>query len=612
MRIKLTTLPPIPQIRIWYDAGCASRSYTVNDLLHVLLEDIKLLEECAVDDLVLEIDGFDLLPNSTVESVIRDGELVVIKYVPNAAEPNGRPGNASRYSATPQRLLKGVTHDKGLLSVSESGSNGRKRSLSVEAQEPTPKLKRHQVSCDTVQLVGEAKETGVSVPAADESNIQETTAASKPHINKAESEVPHHDSSSSDVSSSDSGSDSESESESEADDWGDKKIGNSSDSSSSDSDFGSDSNSSSSSSSESSSEDEDDDKTSKKDVENKPQPVVLAKPTTTQQGPTKPPGGGSLKTKLRNARKRRRQKLTELIAEGKLPPGASFDVMDQYLGVKTPPTKEQIRQQNTAVQGKGNVMTDGSGELSLGKAEPGWEKRVKIRAIECELEGAPYDIDVPPFPFPMDPPRKKRNQASNAETAEEKNGKAEQPGKKVEPGTEAPLQLRNFMKEGDEPLKGSSLQEQIEELLERRKRELEGAIAKPLPTPSGPAPTPSKQEADLPDLPADMSTLQPLDTPPPIGSTIAYKHLTMNMYFEPVLSEYITARVLEIIMDGRNQLTLELAKRDRPEKRYDEETGERIYGKFEMPGVEEDEEGEEGIVTLEWADLVEPRLVQKA
>ncbi|CCJ29647.1 unnamed protein product [Pneumocystis jirovecii] len=109
----------------------------------------------------------------------------------------------------------------------------------------------------------------------------------------------------------------------------------------------------------------------------------------------------------------------------------------------------------------------------------------------------------------------------------------------------------------------------------------------------------------MPPLPENIETLTLLTEPPPIGSIVAFKHLSMNNNYEPILSDYKTA----IIIDNSppNILKLELAKRDRKEKKIDPETGEYIYGKF---GVDTDIE-QNGQLILAWEDLVSPVLLQK-
>ncbi|KAG4302028.1 hypothetical protein PCK1_001703 [Pneumocystis canis] len=110
---------------------------------------------------------------------------------------------------------------------------------------------------------------------------------------------------------------------------------------------------------------------------------------------------------------------------------------------------------------------------------------------------------------------------------------------------------------------------------------------------------------EMPSLPDNIETLTPLNQPPSIGSIIAFKHLSMSNNYEPVLSGYKTAKILDI--SALNVLILQLAKRDQKKKEIDPETGEYIYGKF---GVDTDVE-KDGQLVLAWDNLISPVLLQK-
>ena len=121
---------------------------------------------------------------------------------------------------------------------------------------------------------------------------------------------------------------------------------------------------------------------------------------------------------------------------------------------------------------------------------------------------------------------------------------------------------------------------------------------------------------DLPTLPVDLSTCSTLalDTATK-GSVVAFKQLEMSAEtsWQPKISEYRTAIVDEILNDGT--LSMTLAKRDRLSKdvRYDDQTGERLYSKFEMPGYH-DEIGDEtdGKIEISFDELINPLLVEAA
>lgn len=125
---------------------------------------------------------------------------------------------------------------------------------------------------------------------------------------------------------------------------------------------------------------------------------------------------------------------------------------------------------------------------------------------------------------------------------------------------------------------------------------------------------------DLPALPKDMSSLPELRaTDLKTGVIIAYKQLlcTEATNWQPQMSDFVTAAVTQIYDGGNQDFQVQLARRDRNvdrnEKKYDEETGQRIYGKFEAPDEDEDEEADEedeGFRDVSLGQMVEARVVQ--
>jgi hypothetical protein len=117
-------------------------------------------------------------------------------------------------------------------------------------------------------------------------------------------------------------------------------------------------------------------------------------------------------------------------------------------------------------------------------------------------------------------------------------------------------------------------------------------------------------EEDLPMLPADMSSLPPLTQPLLRGTVIAFKQLSIGERYMPVITDYRTAMIEKVYMDVPDgpQVQLKLAIRDRPQAQYDEETGEKILGKFDMPGFEKTEET--GFLELVFGELLEAKVVK--
>lgn len=120
---------------------------------------------------------------------------------------------------------------------------------------------------------------------------------------------------------------------------------------------------------------------------------------------------------------------------------------------------------------------------------------------------------------------------------------------------------------------------------------------------------------DLPSLPKDVKALpllEPGSAQP--GMVITWNQLVMSKAtkWQP---EMLPITGL-IVPGGENgDVHVILARRDREdnEKIYDEVTGERVYGKFEVPDLDEvGEEEDTGFRSLQWTEMIEPRLLQQA
>lgn len=124
---------------------------------------------------------------------------------------------------------------------------------------------------------------------------------------------------------------------------------------------------------------------------------------------------------------------------------------------------------------------------------------------------------------------------------------------------------------------------------------------------------------DLAPLPIDLSSLPDLQEGQAIpGVTIAFQQLVMSeeTNWTPQFSAYRTAIVISILDNGDLRLSLALRDREQRQKRYDEETGRRIYGRFEMPEYSDDEEEDamedDGMLTLSFKSLLKAKIVQDA
>ena len=110
--------------------------------------------------------------------------------------------------------------------------------------------------------------------------------------------------------------------------------------------------------------------------------------------------------------------------------------------------------------------------------------------------------------------------------------------------------------------------------------------------------------------PKDYSSYEVLWKPPPVGSMVAYKLLEMSTVdYTPHVSEYKEACVRNI--EGS---TVELHVKPTPKtcnNGYD--GGEVVKGRFEMPTDDDEQENEASeesdVVTHDWCELIEPRLL---
>jgi len=119
------------------------------------------------------------------------------------------------------------------------------------------------------------------------------------------------------------------------------------------------------------------------------------------------------------------------------------------------------------------------------------------------------------------------------------------------------------------------------------------------------------EEDDLPPLPDDLATLPPLvENDVQKNDFFVYKELSCSAAtgWQPTMLTR-TAQLLDKRADG---WMVKLALRDRRPKEYDE-SGNRVYRKFEMEGLSDDEgEGDGSERTITWAEMLEPRLLLRS
>ena len=252
-----------------------------------------------------------------------------------------------------------------------------------------------------------------------------------------------------------------------------------------------------------------------------------------------------------------------------------------------------------------------------------WQKKIILKAVECCYEG--IELSTPPFPFVQrwDPQQKGNYHASMGRgSGKSKKRKRNQP-QYYEAG---PAQgLGEFTEQRQQDTLGNDLQlfnlDQPEhaELQRAETAELQNAVDDQLMRDTHEqSSTQGCKDFDKDNplsLPEDVSTCNALamDSIAP-GALIAFRQLEMSQEtnWQPKISNFRTAIVNKVLESGK--LEVSLAQCDRPvrQKYYDQETGERIYSKFEMPDYDEELEDDRGFFEIAFAEMIEPKLIRAA
>lgn len=260
-----------------------------------------------------------------------------------------------------------------------------------------------------------------------------------------------------------------------------------------------------------------------------------------------------------------------------------------------------------------------------------WKDKIVLKAVECCYDG--IELSTPPFPFIQrwDPQqqggyeglnsrnsrrskkRKRNDEQYYQQVLTHNSGDGGTNANTVAPGIEDRLD-KKFLP----PQFEQQQQQQQQNASRRESDEYEVAINDQLMRETDASASASAENGtiqDLPILPQDMSTCTPLTKGASLrGAIVAFKQLDMSQEtnWQPKVSNYRTALVDHLTENGLLRMTL--AHRDQPQvqKSYNQQTGERIYSKFEMPGFNDDESLENAIVELSFAELIEPKLIRAA
>ena len=309
------------------------------------------------------------------------------------------------------------------------------------------------------------------------------------------------------------------------------------------------------------------------------------------------------------------------------------------LGLRTPKTKDDeqtmrkrlMEQARPAVSSenvqaeKGDVrVRDVSTRVHKEATEEddGWENKVVLKAVECCQDGV--QLSTPPFPFVQrwDPQQQGIGKASN------RGGKSKKRKRNQSQYYQSGEQEYNIQdsREYQQEISDAALQSNADDMDQSRVQgqpdsedvdeALNDQLMRDVNSISATAPRSVETPEDLLQLPKDMSSIRHLtrnDALP--GAVVAFKQLDMSQEtnWQPKISDYRTATIIEMKDDDTIQLRLSQRDRKQNDKKYDEETGERIYAKFEMPDFDEEGAAEDdGLVETMFGDLIEPKLVQAA
>ena len=331
--------------------------------------------------------------------------------------------------------------------------------------------------------------------------------------------------------------------------------------------------------------------------------------------------GPSSETKIDPSNASRRRKL-DLASSRRLLFGS--------LGLRAPKTKadeEKLREKIMENIKPVNRVQDLQSDNVIDNEEESWKDKVILKAVECCYEGV--TLSTPPFPFVQrwDPQQKgPYNEPCGGQNAK-KGKKRRRVRKQFSQGNEEEANFGNssaLVEEADALLLTSNAcgfeGNQANKLHVERLRsdDYQLAVDKQLMRDAiAHTATSVTSVDDLPILPEDMSILPSLTRQvATAGAVIAFKQLDMsqNTNWQPLVSRYRAAMITEVLEDDIFRVSL--AQRDRPKNdiQYDQETGERLYSKFEMPDFENEDgvEREEGAMELSLADMIEPKVVKFA
>lgn len=317
----------------------------------------------------------------------------------------------------------------------------------------------------------------------------------------------------------------------------------------------------------------------------------------------------------------------------KLDLGGAKRMLFGSLGLKTPKTKQDesetreklMKDVRPVVESQSDKALKAAEDLAAIAADDGWKQKIDLRAVECCHEG--IELSTPPFPFVQrwDPQQQggygyRHSKKRKSKKRKRNNDSYYEESSYLESQSQVAPYKQDEMPEGElePPLTDEIPEDPIQDFSPERDMQDSQAVDEQLlretaEVSAGIHMGNDELLDDLPTLPEDLTACLPLTREiAKKGAVIAFRHLEMSAEtnWQPNISNYRTAIVDQITEKG--ELCMTPAKRDRSTKQalYDEETGERLYGKFEMPGYNDEEEAEN--LDISFDELINPILLRAA
>ncbi|KAF3384597.1 hypothetical protein F1880_001893 [Penicillium rolfsii] len=286
------------------------------------------------------------------------------------------------------------------------------------------------------------------------------------------------------------------------------------------------------------------------------------------------------------------------------------------LGVRTPRTREDEEVTRRKLAAKASTVhnrkvSEPQWAEEMAQESDGdndWENRLVIKAVECIYDD--IELSAPPFPFEQRwdedadalirqrkgwGKKRKRKQRIQVYGGEEEGEYEDGNGYD---GYDNNMQL-NYDNEWPTAEDDTTNMELHQENVEAYHETTEAPVVD-----------------DLPSMPSDPASVADLiEGEAKVGAIIAFRQLDMSKAtnWQPQMSEYRVAEVHQVL--GNGNLNVRLAVRDRRPKaaEFDPEDGEgREYSGFEMPGMDDEDEEDDGYREIAIAEISEPKLLLPA